>query len=461
MSLIAALKAAVGSDIVLAAGETDIERHLRDYKYAAPSGAAPIGVAYPQSTEQVSVILRLCHEAGQPVVAQGGLTGLTGAAVPQGRELILSLERMRAVAEIDSAAQAMTVQAGVLLEAAQKAADAAGLLFPLDIGARGSCTIGGNVSTNAGGNRVLRYGMTRDLVLGIEGVLADGTIVSSLNKMLKYNTAYDLKQLFIGSEGTLGVITRVVLRLFPKPVSVCTALVGLDSYGQAMELLARARAGLCGTLSAFEAMWPDYYRLGTLSLTRAAPLPSDYPLYVLLDALGSDQAADQARFEALIGQALEDGVIEDAAVAQSARDAKDFWTIRDVSGELHRLFTPSVPFDVSIPTGQIADFVAACEGALEGKVAVARALYFGHVADANLHIEIKVDSGDLPRDLIEDTVYGVVRDFSGSISAEHGIGLSRKAYLGHSRSPAELATMRLLRRALDPRQILNPGKVFD
>jgi FAD/FMN-containing dehydrogenase len=461
MSIIHTLKAAVGADIVLDASEADIARHLHDYKYAAPAAAAPVGVAYPETTDQVSQILRLCHAAGQPVVAQGGLTGLTGAAVPQGRELLLSLERMRAIEEIDPAASTMTVQAGALLESVQTAADAADLFFPLDIGARGSCTIGGNISTNAGGNRVLRYGMMRDLVLGVEGVLADGTVVSSLNKMLKNNTAYDVKQLFIGSEGTLGVITRAVLRLYPKPASVCTALCALQTYDQILALLTRARSGLGGTLSAFEAMWADYYGLGTQSLTRGAPLAQGYPLYVLLDALGSDQTADQARLEALIGQALEDGIVEDAAIAQSARDAKDFWTIRDVSGELHSLFWPNASFDVSVPTGRIGAFTAACDEVLGRKIAFSRSLYFGHVADANLHLEVKVDQGELPKHDIEEAIYGVVRDFGGSVSAEHGIGLSRKAYLGYSRSPAEVMVMRTLRQALDPQRILNPGKVFD
>ena len=461
MSIIAALKAAVGPDVVLAADEADLDRHLHDFAYASPPGARPIGVAYPRSTQEVSTILRLCHAAAQPVTPQGGRTGLTGAATPQGRELVLSLERMRAIEAIDPDAATITVQAGAILEAVQKAADAAGLFYPLDIGGRGSCTIGGNVSTNAGGNRVLRYGMTRDLVLGVEGVLADGTIVSSLNKMLKNNTAYDVKQLFIGSEGTLGVITRVVLRLYPKPLSVCTALVAVSSYGQAMALLARARAGLGGTLSAFEAMWPDYFAMGCLQLSRSPPLAQTWPLYVLMDAVGSDQAQDQARLEALIGQALEDGVVEDAAIAQSERDAKDFWTIRDVSGEMPRLFGPSVGFDVSIPTGQIADFVADCEVRLAQAAPGSRSVYFGHVADANLHIAVKVGEGELPSALIERTVYGAVRDFAGSVSAEHGIGVSRKAYLAFSRSPEELGLMRAIKHALDPCGILNPGKVMD
>jgi FAD/FMN-containing dehydrogenase len=461
MAILEALQAALGAEVVLAPGEADLARHLRDYKYAAPSNAAPVGVAYPRTTEQVSAILRLCHQAGQTVAVQGGLTGLTGAAVPQSGELILSLERMRDIEQIDPAASTMTVQAGVKLQAAQIAADAAGLLFPLDIGARGSCTIGGNIATNAGGNRVLRYGMMRDLVLGVEGVLADGTIVGGLNKMLKNNTAYDLKQLLIGSEGTLGVITRAVLRLYPKPASVCTALCALAGYDQVLALLARARSGLGPTLSAFEAMWTDYYALGAGTLARGAPLSVEYPIYVLLDALGSDPAADQARLEALIGQAIEDGIVIDAAIAQSERDAKDLWTIRDVAAELQRLFYPSVSFDISVPTGQIAQFVDAVRAALAAQDFGARALYFGHVADANLHMEVKVDQGELPRGRIEETVYAVVRDFGGSVSAEHGIGLSKKRYLSHSRSPAEMQVMRTLRQALDPDRILNPGKVFD
>lgn len=461
MALIEDLKAAVGADVVLAAGEADMDRHLRDFSYVSPPSARPIGVAYPRTTEDVSRILALCHAAGQTVVPQGGRTGLAAAAVPQARELVLSLERMRAIEEIDRDALTMTVQAGAILETVQQAADKEGLFYPLDIGGRGTCTIGGNVSTNAGGNRVLRYGMTRDLVLGVEGVLADGTVVSSLNKMLKNNTAYDLKQLFIGSEGTLGVITRVVLKLFPKPVSTATAIVAVPSYGQVMELLRRARAGLAGTLSAFEAMWTDYYVMGAGALKRAAPVAPGYPIYVLLDALGSDPHSDQARMEALIGQALEDGVVEDAAIAQSERDAKDFWSIRDFAGEMNQIIGPTANFDVSVPTGQIAELVAACQTALGEEAPEARPVFFGHVADANLHIAVPIGEGGPSKDLVERTLYGVVRGYAGSVSAEHGIGMSRKKYLSYSRSPAEIAVMRSLRRALDPRGILNPGKVFD
>jgi FAD/FMN-containing dehydrogenase len=461
MSVIEELKAAVGADVVLSAAEADLARHLNDFVYSSPSSCTPIGVAYPRSTEDVSAILKICNAAGQTIVPQGGRTGLAGAAVPQAAELILSLERMRAIEEIDRHALTVTVQAGAILETVQQAADKEGLFYPLDIGGRGTCTIGGNVSTNAGGNRVLRYGMTRDLVLGVEAVLADGTIVSSLNKMLKNNTAYDLKQLFIGSEGTLGVVTRVVLKLFPKPVSAATALVAVQSYAQVMELLARARAGLAGTLSAFEAMWADYYAMGANNLKRAAPVALGYPIYVLLDALGSDQASDQARLEVLIGQAIEDGVVDDAAIAQSERDAKDFWSIRDYAGEMNQIIGPTANFDVSVPTGQIADLVAACQTALREKTPDARPVFFGHVADANLHIAVPIGDGMPPKSLVEDTVYDVVRGYGGSVSAEHGIGLSRKKYLSYSRSPAEIGVMRALRQALDPRQILNPGKVLD
>ncbi|MEO6341243.1 MAG: FAD-binding oxidoreductase, partial [Caulobacteraceae bacterium] len=255
MDTIAALQAELGSDVIHLPAEADFSRHTGDYLSTMAEHIQLLGAAYPRTTAEVSAILKACNAAGVPVTPQGGMTGLAGGGVPAVASLVLSLERMRTIEEIDTAASTMTVQAGVVLETVQKAADEADLFFPLDLGGRGSARIGGNAATNAGGNRVLRYGMMRELVLGVEAVLADGTIVTSLNKMLKNNAGYDTKQLFIGSEGTLGVITRLVLRLFPKPRSVNTGLVAVKDFAAVLELLKHAKAGLGATLSAFETMW--------------------------------------------------------------------------------------------------------------------------------------------------------------------------------------------------------------
>ena len=453
-----ALTAAIAPGGVIV-GDAIEPKHMGDWVVKS-SGVGPLAVAYPRSTEEVSAIMRLCHANAIPVVPQGGLTGLAGGATPIDGGIALSLSRMRSIEEVDVAASTMTVQAGVPLQVIQEAADEAGLLFALDIGSRGSCMIGGNVSTNAGGNRVLRYGMARELVLGIEVVLADGTIMTSLNKMLKNNAGYDLKQMFIGSEGTLGVITRLVLRLFPKPESMCTAMLALPDYAAVLALLGRARAGLGGQLAAFEVLWPEFYTLATTEHNCRAPLQRDLGIYVLMESLGSDQDRDMAQFGALVEQALEDGIVLDAALAQSGRDSRDMWAIRDSVAEFGRSFHPHVGFDVSVPIGQMQVFVDEAKAALEARDGRLRSLWFGHIADSNIHICIKMEEGGPDKAEIDAIVYGKVRDHGGSVSAEHGIGLLKQKYLGHSRTPIEMDVMRKVKAALDPMGILNPGKVF-
>jgi FAD/FMN-containing dehydrogenase len=368
---------------------------------------------------------------------------------------------MRAIEEVDQAAACMIVEAGVTLQTVQKAADEAGFFFPLDLGGRGSATIGGNASTNAGGNRVLRYGMMRDLVLGLEAVLPDGTIVSSMNRMLKNNAGYDLKQLFIGSEGTLGIITRLVLKLHPKPVSVCTALCALESYDAVVALLGRAKTGFAGALSAFEVMWPEFYRVGTSALGRTPPIPEEYGLYVLMETLGGDPEPDQARFEAVIDAAMQAGLVSTAVIAQSAKDAQNLWAVRDCPGEFPKAqHWPQLGFDVSIPTGGIGAFVAECRALMARRWPKAAALYFGHIADSNLHVSVRIDEHCADTHALEEAVFALVGQWQGSISAEHGIGVLKREFLHLSRTPEELALMRTLKAALDPKNILNPGKVI-
>jgi FAD/FMN-containing dehydrogenase len=457
-AVLAALRAEL-DPAVLEAGPVD-PRHLRDWNVPAEAGCAPVALVRARTVDDVAAVMRICDAHGHPVVPQAGLTGLTGGATPMADCVVLSLERMAAIEALDVDGSTITVQAGATLQAVQEAADAAGLLFPLDIGARGSCRVGGNASTNAGGNRVVRFGMMRDLILGVEAVLPDGTVVSALNTMLKNNAGYDVKQLFIGSEGTLGVITRLVLRLYPKPRSVSTALVALPDYDAVLRLLRIARERLGPTLAAFEAMWPDFYAFANAQLPATPPLPQDGTLHVLLETMGTDPARDDALFEEAIGAALEDGCASDAVIAQSEAQRRSIWAIRDASSELKRAFSPHVDYDVSLPIGRIGAFVPECVARLRAAWPEVGIVNFGHVADSNLHVSVQTREGVFSKYDCDRILYGCVAEWQGSVSAEHGIGLLKKAYLGHSRSEAEIALMKRLKAALDPNGILNPGKVF-
>ncbi|MDF1587107.1 FAD-binding oxidoreductase [Marinimicrococcus flavescens] len=456
--VVTALTQALGKEIVCA-GDDVPARNRRDW--TAPE-VLPLALVRPRTTEQVATAMRLCHEHGTPVVPQGGLTGLCGGGRPVEGGIALSLERMTGVEEIDPATASMTVRSGTPLEAVQKAADEAGFLCPLDLGARGSCAIGGNLSTNAGGNRVIRYGMTREMVLGLEVVLPDGTVVNSLNKMLKNNAGYDLKQLFIGSEGTLGVITRAVLRLWPKPRTVSAAFCGLADFDAVLRLLDEARGGLGATLSAFEVMWPSFYDLITAHATGVrTPLAGRHGLYVLLEAQGSDAAFDDPRFEAFLERMMEEGVIEDAAVAQSQGDIKAFWALRDAVAEWDQILGGHVGYDIGLPTQLMDEYALACEQAMEARFPGATTVCFGHVGDGNLHVVAHAPGHEVqPYDEISKIVYGLVRERGGTVSAEHGIGTLKKPYFAYARTPEEIALMVTLKRAIDPKNILNPGKIL-
>jgi FAD/FMN-containing dehydrogenase len=450
-----------GADIVLPPDAQNIQRHLHDFVVPPAEGARILALAYPRNTRDVSTVLKFCNERRIAVQPQGGMTGMAGGGVPIGPCVVLSLERMRAIKEVDTAAGTITVEAGVAMETVQKAADAVDLFFPLDLGGRGSCHIGGNVSTNAGGNRVLRFGMARDLVLGIEAVLADGTVIDSLGKVIKNNTGYDLRQLFIGSEGTLGVVTAVVLRLFPKPRSVCTGICALDNYDKVLQLLRRARLGFGSQLTAFEVMWPDFYQLGTVGLGRNPPLPPGAGAYVLLETMGQDPQVDQQRYETVISEALDAGVVEDAVIAKSGRETTELWSVRDSPGEWQRTpHWPQLGFDVSVPTGEIGALMSEIDAELTSRWPQLSTVYFGHVADGNLHASVRMTGHSVPEHDLEDAVYSIVSKRRGSISAEHGIGLLKREFLHYSRSPAELALMRAIKQAMDPNGILNPGKIL-
>ena len=335
-------------------------------------------------------------------------------------------------------------------------------MFPLDLGARGTATIGGNAATNAGGNRVIRYGMMRDMVLGLEAVMADGTVVSSMNQLIKNNTGYDLRQLFIGSEGTLGVITRLVLRLREQPVTRNMAFVGLDSFGNVAAFLRHMDRALGGTLSAFEAMWRDFYCLVTSPPAKGKPpISQEYPFYVLVESQGADAELDTLRFNNAMESAYDSGLIVDAAISQSETDCHHFWELRD---DVEQALNGGIPviFDISLPIAEMDSYTAALGKSLDAAIGKHRLFIFGHLGDGNLHVAVQVQAEDYMRlrPLIEKQVYAPLAGFQGSVSAEHGIGLEKKPWLHISRSENELALMRSLKDALDPRGILNPGKVL-
>jgi len=456
---LAALKRELGDSAVLI-GDDVPARNANDWGAQPPQ--RPIAVIRPVDAAGVSAALKACRAAGLPVVPQGGLTGLCGGARPGPGWVALSLERLVGIEEIDADACTMTVRAGTPLETVQRAAADAGLFFALDLGARGSCAIGGNLSTNAGGNRVIRYGMARDLVLGLEWVLPDGTVCTSLNKMLKNNAGYDLKQLFIGSEGTLGVITRIVLRLHPQPVCTMAALVAVADYDGARNLLKQARRGLGPLLSAFEAMWPDYWQLVTGRMGVRAPVSSGHGQYVLVEAQGTDEAIDAPRFQRWLEALMEQGALADAAVAQSVADVQSFWALRDACAEFGQALGPHVSYDVGLAVRDMDRFATRCKAALATSIPGCDSVYYGHVGDGNLHLVAWVPGLPVehqPKHAMDEAVYGTVRELAGSISAEHGIGTLKKAYLGHARSEPEIALMRTLKSALDPLNLLNPGKV--
>ena len=451
------LASAIGERAVLKADDIP-SRYYTDWSGA--SECCPLAVIRPKNTEDVAAVLRICDAAKQPVVIQGGLTGLSGGSAPNEDEIALSLERLNKIENIDRAGSTMTLGAGVVLEVAQQAARDAGMFLPIDLGARGSCQIGGNISTNAGGTQVLRYGMMRDVVLGLEAVLPDGRVISAMNRMLKNNSGYDLKQLFIGTEGTLGVVTRAVLRLFPIPKSSCTALCALSSFDQAIALLEHCSASLVGTLSAYELMWSSYYDSVTQTLEGCtSPFDRGYPIYALVEANGADPDNDSERFIEILGKAHDTGYLENAVIAQSKKEEEDFWRIRDGIGELAPKLLNLANVDISIPVSEMPQFLVAFEEELKKNLPQSRFLTFGHIADSNLHIAIS-SANKNDRHEAYSILYRLTGAYNGAISAEHGIGVAKRDYLHYSRTPEEIQTMKQLKEFFDPNEILNPGRVL-
>ena len=427
-------------------------------------GHTPL-VLRPGSVAEVAAILRLANETKTPIVPQGGNTGLVGGQVPHGGEVLLSLRRLNRIREVDATSNAMTCEAGVVLAKAQAAAADVDRLFPLSLGAEGSCTIGGNLSTNAGGTSALAYGVARDLVLGLEVVLADGQIWHGLNKLKKDNTGYDLKHLFMGAEGTLGVITAAVLKLFPRPRAVETAFIGLPSPRAAIALLNLVQERTGGAATSFELIKSLGLELA-LRHGRGVrdPLPSKHPWYVLLQ-LSSQNAGLRAVMEDVLAAAAERGLIEDATIAESLDQAKAFWHIREILPEVQKPEGGSVKHDVSVPIALVPEFLEQADAAIEKLIPGVRPVPFGHVGDGNIHYNVSQPVGaDKEAFLVRwyevnAVVDDVVAKLGGSISAEHGIGVMKRDLLPGVKDPVALNLMRTLKRTLDPNNILNPGKV--
>jgi FAD/FMN-containing dehydrogenase len=419
-------------------------------------------LAIPKNTSEVSEIMKICFANHQTVVPHGGLTNVVGGAKTTLEDVALSLERMNIIEEIDVQNKTVTVQSGVILQDLQNAVAELGLLFPLDLGAKGSCMIGGNISSNAGGLQALRYGVMRQLVLGLEVVLADGTIISSMNKMMKNNAGYDLKHLFIGSEGTLGIITKAILKLEDAPKSRNTALVALESFDKAIDFLHTSKRNLANSLTTFEIIWQDYYQLMTSSPSAfAPPLPQNYGYYVLIEAFGQFPEADTIQFQNMLEENLENGLIADAVLATSQQELDWFWGIREQVEFIFSVHNPVFLFDVSLPITEMESYIETIKKNLKDEWSEVNFYAFGHMGDGNLHLFVSCGKDNpATRHRVEEIIFVPLQAIGGSITAEHGIGLEKKAWLHLSRTPEEIALMQLLKNTLDPKGILNPNKIL-
>lgn len=469
MSHLDALQAVVGEAHVLTGA--DAAPYLTDWRERY-SGQA-LAVVRPGSTDEVAAVVRLCADAGVPIVPQGGNTGLCGGATPDdsGRAVVLSLQRLNRIRDIDPDNDTMDVEAGCVLQTVQEAAREAGRVFPLSLAAEGSCTIGGNLATNAGGTQVLRYGTMRALTLGLEVVTAQGDIWHGLRGLRKDNTGYDLRDLFIGSEGTLGIITAATLKLFPQPVAHCTALLALASIEDAITMLARARHGFGASLTAFELMASDCLD----DVVRCFPqqrLPFDgdsaaLPWFALLELSDSESEVHaRKRFETVLGAAMESGCVADAVIAGSSAQSKALWHLRESIPLAEKESFKAIKHDVSLPVSRMAAFVRDTNAALQQAFPGIRHVIFGHLGDGNLHYNVARGGDWADADLLarQNEVFTVVHDsvhaMGGSISAEHGVGQLKPSALVRYKDPVEISLMRSIKQALDPQGIMNPGKVL-
>jgi FAD/FMN-containing dehydrogenase len=423
-------------------------------------------LALPNTVEAVAAVVGICFEAAQPITTQGGNTGLVGGQIPQG-EILLSTERLRAIRDVDAHDDALTAEAGVTLSEVHAAAAEVRRRFPLGLASEGTATVGGVVSTNAGGTQVLRYGMTRNLVLGLEAVLPNGDVWNGLKRLRKDNTGYDLKQLLIGAEGTLGVVTAAALKLYPVMASRAVAMIGLGSPEDAIELLARAKDETGGAVEAFELMGRlgIDFALRNIAGTRD-PLEATHPWYVLAEFSSGEPGSAEAAMERFLADGLEAGLIRDAVVAQTETQAKALWAIRENQSPAQKPEGATWKHDVSVPVSLVPAFLAEATAAMQAFAPGARIAAFGHVGDGNIHYDVlRPDGGPdaehaARRDAGSRIVHDIVAKLGGSISAEHGLGAMKTAEGARYKSQVELAAQRAIRHALDPKRILNPRVLF-
>ncbi len=474
-SLLAALRSAVGTAHVLTHEDpaTDLRAYEQDWRQRSQGRAQ--AVVRPSNTAEVAAVVRACAAAGTSIVPQGGNTGLVVGSVPDasGCQVVLSLTRLNAVRAIDSANLSITVEAGCILQNLQETAEQAGLLFPLSLAAEGSCTIGGNLATNAGGTQVLRYGNARELCLGLEVVTAQGDIWNGLSGLRKDNTGYDLRHLMIGSEGTLGIITAATLKLYPKPAAQLTAWAAVPSLDAAVALLGLAQRHLGAGLTGFEVM--SQFALGLVNKHFAqlrVPLWSAHPYCVLLENSDSESEAHaRAQFERLLETALDQAVVSDAVVTESLGQAQQLWHIRESIPLAQAQEGLNIKHDISLPVSSIPAFCAETEALLQREIPGVRLVNFGHLGDGNLHYNVQAPASgvyaDNPKAFLREQearvntlVFDQVQRFKGSISAEHGVGSLKAHTLPHYKDPVALALMRQIKQALDPQNLMNPGRVL-
>ncbi len=461
--VIEAIAAIVGPKGVVPEGEWP--PHLHELRGQWPGRASMI--VAPADAAETSRVVRVCAAEKVAVTPQGGNTGLVGGQMPQRGEILISMKRMKKIRSASAQGMTLTVDAGVTLQEAQDAAAAIDRLFPLSIGSEGTCQIGGVISTNAGGVNVLRYGNMRDLVLGVEAVLPSGEIWNGLKSLRKDNTGYDLKQLFIGGEGTLGVVTGAALKLYPRPRERVTVFAGLASPEMALSLLSRAQGASGGDVTSFELM--SRFSIGLvlkhIPNTRD-PLATEYPWYALVEFSSGRKGALRGDVEAMLGEALDAGEILDATIAENEAQASAFWRLRHAMSAAMRPEGAQAKYDVSVPVASVPAFLADAGGAIDRLCPGARVIAFGHMGDGNIHYDVlQAADGDravfaAAQGAIEEAVYDAIDRYEGSISAEHGVGLARRDDIARRKQPVEIAMMRAVKAALDPQNIMNPGKMI-
>ena len=461
--LIAKFRAIVG-DKYAVTDKADIAPYLTEERNLF-HGKSPL-VLRPGTTAEVSDICKLASAHKIALVPQGGNTGLVGGQTPHNGEVVVSMRRLDKIREVDAASNTMTVEAGVVLQVAQQRAGDVDRLFPLSLGAEGSCTIGGNLSTNAGGTAALAYGVAREMALGVEVVLADGRILNSLSKLKKDNTGYDLRNLFIGAEGTLGIITAATLKLFPKPRAVETAYVGLKSPAQALKLLSIAQNEAAGSLTSFELLADiavDFSIRHGVDIRD--PLTNKHPWYVLMELSSSrDDARDS--LEQILAQGMEEGIVDDAVIAANLSQRAAFWKLRDEMSAAQKPEGGSIKHDISVPVAAVPDFIEQANAAVVKLIPGSRPVPFGHLGDGNIHYNVSQPIGDKPEDFlarwheVNEVVFAIVLQMGGSISAEHGIGVLKRDELPDVKDRVAIELMRSIKAMLDPLGIMNPGKVL-